>query len=165
MLQSDGCTWTGELCNLEKHFDFERKSEGAEACQYFPIKCDYCTNYERCKDMELHMEQTNHKPANCEFCGFKIIPFYNLDFHYKTCTANLVRCSNINCPKYMRKLNLEAHFNKCPWSHLECEYKHAGCNAKIFRKDMEDHMEKNMKRHLKLVNAKCRQQEMNLCKN
>jgi len=48
---------------------------------------------------------------------------------------------------------LEEHLSECPLQLLKCEFHLAGCKEKIQRKDLEDHVEKNIGKHLNLLSV------------
>jgi len=75
----------------------------------------------------------------------------DLKDHYRACTACPVYCTNAPCPEVMTMSALGHHLGECKWSLMDCKFKHAGCNAHIYRSDMEKHLESNMKNHLDLL--------------
>ena len=152
-LRNDGCDWTGELCKLNDHLDIDRHKDDEMACQYFPVPCDYCTEYVRRRDVDAHKKHCLHRPSRCEYCRSRV-RYDQLKTHYETCQVCPAVCPNVQCSKPMKAWELDSHLDKCPWSPLTCEYQHAGCDKIILRKDMESHIRRNALRHLDLVKEK-----------
>ena len=47
---------------------------------------------------------------------------------------------------------LEEHVStQCPLSYVKCEFSDAGCDAKVYRKDLPSHLEENMVTHMSLL--------------
>ncbi len=149
LLKKDGCSWTGELSKVRNHLDFNHQDVTPTPCQFLPVPCEFCEEYVRRKDMEGHRARCHKRPLKCKFCGSSVR--YGLLNHYKTCRANLVECPNQQCSEFVTRRDLSTHLNLCGWSVLNCKFRHAGCYARIHRRNMEDHLEKNMKYHLDLL--------------
>ena len=158
LLRKDGCFWTGELSKLHDHFDFYQINENSNPCQFFPVRCTYCNEHVRRKDMEDHETRCELRPLSCKFCGY-VVGDENLKNHYKKCPACPVYCTNFECSKVVTRWQLDRHLMICEWSLLDCKYQHAGCSMKVFRKDMESHLEKYTQKHLDLLNLKCERLE------
>ncbi len=62
----------------------------------------------------------------------------------------MCKCYPLPCPHECRqesiqRQNLEQHLNdECPLQEVECEFKYAGCEAKLPHKDMPDHLRDNV---------------------
>ena len=153
LLRNDGCDWIGELCKVTDHVDFARDNDDEMSCQYFPVACDYCTEYVRRRDMDAHKKHCLNRPSRCEYCHSRV-RYDQLKIHYETCQDCPAVCPNVQCSKPMKAWKLNSHLDKCPWSPLTCEYQHAGCDKIILRKDMESHIRRNALRHMDLVKEK-----------
>ena len=158
LLRNDGCFWTGELTKLHDHFDFYQQNENSNPCKFFPVCCTYCYKYVRRKDKEDHETCCKSRPPSCKFCGY-VVSDENLKNHYKICRACPVYCTNVECSEVMTRMQLVHHLMICKWSLLDCKYEHAGCNVKVFRKDMDGHLEKYTQKHLNLLSLKCERLE------
>ena len=162
-LRDKGCTWTGELAKFSDHFKFGDSNvlsvDSRKVCLYLPVPCKYCKGYVRRLDMDSHKSQCDLWPSKCEFCSIEISQ-KNVETHYKFCSAGPVLCKNFECSKRLKRKDLDYHLNECPWSLVYCEYRHAGCEVRIFRKDMPNHLEKNTKKHLDLFDIKCKKLEV-----
>ena len=44
-------------------------------------------------------------------------------------------------------------FCQCPLTYVECEFSDAGCNAKVYRKDLTSHLTDNLVTHMSLLVA------------
>ena len=94
------------------------------------------------------------RPSQCIYCSYKC-PFKKLASHHKSCLRAPQKCKNNCSEKLFTKEELESHLANCPLQYVFCEYRFAGCESTLIRKDMKDHMERRTKHHLSLVTTKC----------
>ena len=110
--RSLSCDWQGELGELDKHLDGDGKDPvNLEGCKFVTVNCSLCSeSYPR---GELEEHQTKCRPVDCPH----------------------------KCGQLMQHQKLEEHlFSECELSEVECEFSHAGCEAKMLRRDLPSHM-------------------------
>ena len=71
-------------------------------------------------------------------------------------------CRPVDCPnkcgQVVQHQKLEEHLSsECELSEVECEFSHAGCEAKMLRRDLPSHMTDNMAEHMSLLAKENRQ--------
>ena len=153
--RSEGCDWQGELGELEKHLnlnpDKERQIIG---CSYAKIKCIYCFKHHRRFKIENHqLSQCLKRPFTCEMC----LEYESTYSDVTTNHAPLCKCRPVDCPNECGHDNLQHHnfeehlSNHCPLSLVECEFSHAGCDIKLYRKDLPTHLTDNIITHMSLL--------------
>ena len=144
---NSGCSWTGELSNLEFHLYNE--------CLYQKIKCpnNECDKIIFKKDLSSHLIKCDYikkiMKVKCNYCEGEF-DLDNLVKHIKECPELIIECDN-GCGEKIKKKDLEEHkTKKCPEELNKCDYWDKGCQKKIKRKYLEDHyiLEKN--NHLNL---------------
>ena len=102
----------------------------------------YCTNKDdgcrwvgELRDLEKHRNCTNKST----FVDIK-----------KGCEYEKILCSK--CKREIQRSQFNAHLSKgCRVPDGECQFRFAGCKAKVSSKDMKQHLEENMAVHLSLV--------------
>ena len=159
LLRNDGCMWTGEVNKMSDHLDIHGLGNNAQPCLLFPRPCEYCGEYVRRNSMTAHKENCDFRPRTCKFCNEEVSKEHLKD-HYKKCTSCPVCCTNVPCSEVMTRFILSYHLKKCKWSLMDCKFKHAGCNARIYRKDMDEHLQSNMEKHLDLVSLELEKQKL-----
>ncbi len=152
-----GCEWRGKLEVLDTHLNVNPKlDKQLEGCGFVDVRCcnDGCG---QCLQRQLIVEhQCRECPLrifNCEHC-------HEYESTYHDVTTNhcpVCKCYPLPCPHECRqetiqRQNLEQHLNKeCPLQEVECEFKYAGCEAKLPRKDMPDHLKEGVVSHMTLL--------------
>ena len=121
--RSLSCDWQGELGELDKHLDGDGKdTANLEGCKFVTINCSFCS---------------------------KSYPRGELEEHQMKCRP--VDCPN-KCGQVMQHQKLEEHLSsECELSEVECEFSHAGCEAKMLRRDLLSHMTDNIATHTSLL--------------
>ena len=79
----------------------------------------------------------------CNLCNSN---YENQNEHLLICKSIIVQCEL--CGSYLEKNVLESHGkNDCEYRIVNCTYNNFGCQAKIVLKDLENHLEKEIKFH------------------
>ena len=155
LLHDSGCKWTGKLCNLLAHLSFDDASL-QPACDYLPVPCPYCKHHFLRMDLSKHQDSCESRPYNCMHCSHTCV-FKDLIKHYEVCSKYPHPCRN-RCGKHFTKGEMESHMeNDCPLEVVRCEYHFAGCEEPFLRKDLDEHLEEQVKLHLQLMKMTCRQ--------
>ena len=87
----------------------------------------------------------------CQYCGFKSTYEEVCNKHWPKCAKYPLPCPNKCDIAEVQRGSLDQHLNECPLQQVECEFCHAGCEETIQRKDLTEHMEKNLQKHLSLL--------------
>ena len=140
-MKEQGCSWTGELGGLSRHLN---------DCQYVTISCTKgCgASFQRCRLAAHIAKSCPMRDFTCEYCGFKSTYEEVCNKHWPECAKYPLPCPNKCGIAKVQRGSLDQHLNKCPLQQVECEFCHAGCKEKILRKDLTEHMEKNLQKHL-----------------
>ena len=166
--KTEGCDWEGELGELDHHLNLNPEAaRKVDGCGFVNMDCLYCCDlYQRC-DLERHQStECVKRPLTCELCQEYKSTYDDVVFsHLSICKCRSVDCPN-NCGDIMQHQELETHLsNHCDLSEVDCEFGHAGCEAKMLRKDLSSHMSDNMVSHMSLLAAENRQLKFQLENN
>jgi len=80
------------------------------------------------------------------------VPLSSLTQHEDNCSYLKEKCTHCNDPVRVR--DLENHIkNDCNATLVNCEYAEYGCDVKLNKKQMKNHLENNIAEHLKIVTS------------
>ena len=141
-----GCTWIGQLRDLEVHLKRE--------CPYVLTECsNRCAEVLQRKELSDHLENfCRLRKVQCEYChiwgAYELI----VDEHYDACPKVPVACPNA-CSEdlTMPREEVDVHIDICPCEKVQCQFKEIGCEVIVARKDMSTHMVSAQGDHLKLT--------------
>ena len=155
--KTEGCEWSGELSQLEKHLnEYPKLHEQLNGCQFTEVECHHCCDLLQRRYVTGHqIEECIRRPFSCDYCGN-----YGADFedvttkHWPVCGFRPVPCPN-ECGVYPERQNLEHHVSKdCPLTVVNCDFHYASCEVQLPRKDMPAHLAENLVAHTtKLVTS------------
>ncbi len=149
------CEWIGLLADYDKHLNSASNppENRLEGCSFVKIKCLYCDEHFTRGELVDHEDNCPQKIYNCEFCNsFTDTKYVLSNQHYGVCDRYPVDCSN-ECGKRFPRFKLKPHLSDdCPITTVNCDYQYAGCEAWLMRRDLEDHMTRNAKKHASLLN-------------
>ena len=152
--KDEGCDWQGELGQLDKHLNLNPDKDKQEmGCTYTRVKCLHCSELYQRYLIKCH--QTSEcllRPFSCEMCKeFKSTYDAVTKNHAPSCKCRPVECPN-TCGNTLQHQELEEHLSSvCPLSMVECEFSHAGCDVKMYRKDLPSHLSESMVTHMSLL--------------
>lgn len=155
--EKQGCKWTGKLESLDNHLNvIPPKEKQLEGCEYTDVKCIYC-NYMLCRK-EIAGHQTDHctkRPFGCQYCKTYKTDYYDVvNNHWLKCGYKPVPCPN-KCGENPFRQHLEQHIgNDCSLALINCEF--PGCEEKICRKDMPQHLQNGLVNHISLLATTCK---------
>ena len=148
-----GCQWVGELSDLDRHLKLGYVD--GECCLVrvkCPLKCNKCIQR---RDLVNH--QSNECPKRfftCKYCGFKSTYEGVTDDHWPKCQRYPVICPNKCSEGAIERHFLQRHLREdCPLQKIECEFSYAGCEVKVQRSEMKEHMDSSKDKHLCKVAA------------
>ena len=149
--KTEGCEWSGELSQLEKHLNESPKlHEQLVGCQFTDVECHHCCELFQRRYVTNHqIRQCIRRPFSCDYCGN-----YGADFedvttkHWPVCGSRPVPCPN-ECGVYPERQNLEQHTSKdCFLTVVNCDFLYAGCEVQLPRKDVPTHLAENVVPHM-----------------
>ena len=137
-----GCQWVGELMYLQEHLD--RK------CVFFLHPCPLgCGEYIRSSAMKDHiLSDCSKRSCECEHCGYCNDFDIVTERHYSLCEMFPVECPNACSIEKLKRLELVSHLEQCPLQVIQCPFTSAGCTAQLPRREIEEHKDKAVPRHL-----------------
>ena len=152
--QKEGCEWSGELGQLDKHLN-ENPGLGnqLEGCEFTRVACIHCVQlFERRLVTAHQIGSCPRRPFSCDYCGD-----YGADFedvvtkHWPVCGYRPVPCPN-ECGVYPERRNVHDHVNKdCPLTLVICDFHYAGCQVRLPRRDILSHLNENLSSHMALL--------------
>ena len=157
-----GCKWTGELRQLDKHLNLTHSDDDQlKGCEFADIKCGYCSIYvTRNKLLQHQSELCNKRPFQCECCNsYKSTYEDVIHNHLPVCGHHPVQCPN-ECGASFQRQNLESHINRdCPLTVVECEFNYAGCEVRLPRRDLPQHIMDDLVPHFCLLATSHKKQQ------
>ena len=81
-----GCDWTGKLAALDQHMNVMPDSEQRmEGCSVQSLKCSFCDDSFKRRDMLDHESTCPRRPITCVHCETFSAPRAELEDHWKEC--------------------------------------------------------------------------------
>ena len=155
-----GCDWKGELRKLDRHLNSQPKhGKTMEGCKFLLLNCCYChSDCLRGELMEHQNKECVKRPFTCPTCEEYESTYDDVtSTHQSICECRPVDCPN-KCGQVVQHQKLEEHLSsECELSEVECEFSHAGCEAKILRRDLPSHMTDNIAAHMSQLARENRQ--------
>ena len=149
----EGCEWSGELGDAQKHI-----SPLGGSCCFVEVSCDYrCGSQVVRRDLKEHKANVcTQRPFSCTYCRYRSTYEDITERHWLECKVYPLHCPNQCGAKEMKRKCLEKHLKvECPLAVVECDFHFAGCDARISRKDMTKHISENMASHLLMMPKVC----------
>lgn len=138
------CGWNGKPSTYSNHIQNE--------CENVTIKCPNtgCPESFTRGEAVNHENTCKHKPIACTYCEEKV-PEVKMSQHLETCPKVMLDCPQ-QCGYLLERKELEAHVNStCENANIDCLFKEIGCSSKLPRKEMTDHMQKNLISHNEMM--------------
>ena len=141
-----GCTWLGEINNIDEHL------KDSEGCRFVEANCyNYCGKLLQRRHLTDHVENDCiYRKVNCRFCSVTGEHHFIEGPHKQICIRRPLPCPN-KCDIPTAASDLAEHLKTCPLELTECEYHTVGCKAKITRKNQKKHNMETMEEHLSLT--------------
>ena len=142
-MKDHGCTWSGELRQVESHI--------SDNCDYIAVQCpNSCSQTVLKMDVETHLSNSClFRKFVCPHCNFKGSFQDVTEKHYKVCLYYPLRCPNL-CGVTCERELIEDHMKMCRLEVVHCAF---GCGVELVRDDQDTHMEQNTQKHLTLIAA------------
>ena len=160
--KSEGCEWTGELGELERH---QKLGSVEGQCRFVDVQCPLeCGKHFQRHYITAHESTMCTKRSfTCIYCDYKATHEKVVSDHWPKCPRYPKVCPNKCSGDKIERRFLQRHLDeKCPLQETKCEFSHAGCQAKMKRQEIQDHLEAKKDEHLKMVSAKCTKLESTL---
>jgi len=142
--KSKGCHWQGEMNGITIHV--------GKSCQYVEEKCtNNCgVSLQRRLLARHHRELCIYRVVSCKYCK-AVNKYENIEgMHKEECPKFPVPCPN-KCGSSPVREDAEKHAAICPLQIIICKYQQVGCEAKIARKDLDQHLSEKTDEHLSLL--------------
>ena len=152
--KSAGCEWVGELGELDNHLK-HGSVEGQ--CDLVDVKCplECGGRIKRCNLAKHKSNECNKRPFTCQYCDYKATHEKVVNDHWPKCQRYPKVCPNECSTVEIESRFLQRHLQEeCPL--VQCEFSFAGCQAKVERKSMKEHLDKSKDDHLKLTASECK---------
>ena len=158
-----GCEWRGELGKLDNHLnlnpqDYDKEPEG---CEFAEIECSYCSDFiVRNKLLHHKKELCDKRPFSCEYCNEYESSFKGvIHNHWPVCGYYPVQCPN-DCGAFPQRKDVDSHVqNECPLMVVECNFHYAGCDVRLPRRNMPDHLKDGLVAHVSLLTESHKRQQ------
>ncbi len=140
------CPRKSSGCNVQ--LDYADKNKHEEICEYVHVYC-------KCRELVIKKDLCYHeqnvcilRKSACKLCG-QIGEYIKIESseHHSICPDVLQNCPN-SCRAQFKRKDAKSHNSICPEAMVACDFAEAGCQATPKRKDLESHMDTNMKQHL-----------------
>jgi len=124
-----------------------------------PERLLVCPNSDLCglltaKDLDSHLTtKCDYRLVSCHLCDTEEILYLNLKEHLeKDCEGVTITCPN-RCSVQLKRKEIEQHRQECRFELIPCEFASCGCNARLTRIAMAEHLENSavQKQHLYLM--------------
>eukprot|EP01114_Cavostelium_apophysatum_P024074 TRINITY_DN92_c2_g1_i1.p1 TRINITY_DN92_c2_g1~~TRINITY_DN92_c2_g1_i1.p1 ORF type:complete len:436 (-),score=71.84 TRINITY_DN92_c2_g1_i1:90-1397(-) len=140
--------WAVDPSGCTEIFTVETAATHERVCDFAPVPCSFnSSEIIRKKDLESHELVCAYRPLTCEHC---LLPVERskLDEHLQTCDMVVVTCKT--CGAKVKRGEAENHKkNSCPEEVVMCSFQ--GCETKLLRKLLHDHLKDNAGQHLELL--------------
>ena len=97
---------------------------------------------------DQHVNSCTKRPWKCQYCALESTYDRKVD-HTQSCAQYPIPCPN-KCDVETRipRCGIEQHLSVCPLELIECKFREAGCDVKVARQDLKQHMEESQQYHL-----------------
>ena len=152
--QQEGCEWSGELGQLDKHLN-ENPGLGnqLDGCEFTRVACIHCIQLFESRLVTAHqIGSCPRRPFSCDYCGDCGADCEDVvTKHWPVCGYRPVPCPN-ECGVYPERRNVHDHVNKdCPLTVVVCDFHYAGCQVRLPRRDILSHLNENLSSHMALM--------------
>ena len=143
--KEEGCDWRGKHREYEQHLNQNPSPENQlTGCQFVEVECKHgCgERFQRRHVISHQNKQCRKRPYSCEYCHDCDSTFEDVTVtHYPECKKYPVSCPNGCQDNLFERQEMELHLKeKCPLARVNCPLHYAGCEVRLPRKDMSEHM-------------------------
>eukprot|EP01064_Diplonema_japonicum_P025649 TRINITY_DN37062_c0_g1_i1.p1 TRINITY_DN37062_c0_g1~~TRINITY_DN37062_c0_g1_i1.p1 ORF type:complete len:424 (+),score=61.42 TRINITY_DN37062_c0_g1_i1:37-1308(+) len=134
-------------------------------CEMAIIDCPIKGCLHQCcrQDLNTHMASCPFRVKTCEACG-KQMPYLHLQTHIPSCGGKELRaCPHCDGTEFGAGVSVRDHLSKCEEQLASCVHKNIGCEKKLKKGDMAEHLERcpfeSMKGVLKKMTCRLEEQD------
>ncbi len=154
----DGCEWTGELSKFAEHFNSPGEETGEsrlEGCPYVALKCSTCEKLIKRAEFKAHEVRCSDDTYTCEYCNSFTSTYSDvINNHWPKCKSHPVPCPN-ECGEDLKRSEVDMHVTcECELTVVQCDFADSGCEVKLTRIEMADHVEVGALDHISLLASK-----------
>lgn len=144
----EGCKWTGDLKDVQKHLDSQ--------CKFVQVRCSLCRTFVPKIHFSEHMKVVCPKRKfSCEDCGYYSTWEFVTGEHRSVCVNRTLPCPNKCNMGNVKRRDMEEHLRThCPLQTVPCDFQFAGCEQGKLKKDVGRHNDENIAYHLSLLAKK-----------
>ena len=140
--KNEGCSWQGNLQDIDTHI---------QACRNQEVTCYKCDVYMQRHQLEIHnSDECLQRDYKCP--------------HLEECPDLVLTCPNEGCEVEIKRQEMGSHQQKCPKEVIKCPYHDIGCETEMKREMMDEHIETNTQAHLQNAVEKIREQQQTVIK-
>ena len=145
-----GCSWVGELGKLTEHLE-QDKNDGD--CKFVQLSCSLSCGKTifRCELEEHLTRECPLRACVCEYCGFSSNYEDVTTIHYSKCPNYPVVCPNSCSEEKLKRSSLDRHLLDCPDEIVTCSFNEMGCEERMKRQCLQEHIEANVMQHQLMV--------------
>ena len=146
-----GCLWIGELRKLATHLERD-KSDGE--CKYVLLPCSLTCGKQilRCELKQHLTEECPLRTCKCEYCGYSSTYEDVTTTHYSDCPNYPITCPNSCTEETLQRSSLDHHLLTCPDEVVSCSFNEIGCDERMKRRCLQQHIEANVMHHQLMIN-------------
>ena len=148
--KKEGCQWTGNLGELDKHLNNKPdRDEQLRGCVFTEVECIHCPRPFQRRYVNAHQtEECPQRPFTCKYCNdYESTHEDVVTNHWPKCHFHPVPCPN-ECGENPKRQQLDHHVSKdCPLTVVNCDFHYTGCEVQLPRKDMPAHLAENLVIH------------------
>ena len=133
-----------ELSTMPDKFHRCRGSAVCVRCPHSPGGCEWVGEV---GVVDQHTAACPKRPWECQYCEFASTNDVKRE-HVEQCTKYPVPCPNKCHVGTVPRCDVEKHRTECPLEPVACDFVDVGCNMKVPRRDLKQHMEESQQHHL-----------------
>jgi len=144
-----GCTWVGELRDMERHLD--KSEDGNDSCcQFVEVQCRYLCGktMQRISLLEHIQSECELRRVNCKYCGLSDSYKFITGTHLNLCPNYVLQCPNKCKTDGFKVKEMSKHLNECPRARVNCTFAKVGCNKIVRREQIPKHMREDIEQHV-----------------
>eukprot|EP01084_Bolivina_argentea_P201882 345014_1 len=139
---NEHCPWTGKISDALHHI---------ESCEFAIVACKHCRNTMRRNKLSKHELDCTMLPIKCLLKCNKMVIRTEMNKHMEfECMEAYIKCKNKECNETIQRKNIKQHRLDCKYNLISCKFYKYGCVEKIYKKDIEKHMEEKRLNHLEM---------------
>ena len=143
-----GCDWVGNFGKIAQHLNIDEKNG---ECQFVAVQCPVsveCEEYILRKYLKNHINNfCVYRRAQCLYCEFASTYEKITTLHITKCTKYPLLCPNKCSDQTHPRDQLNAHLASCPEQEVDCTFIEMGCEEKIKRRLLQQHLDTNILQH------------------